>query len=424
MSTNQLTENRSTQQWTYPASFVYVCTTCEPKSCQPTSGKRCATCGNECIRWGETAQTGMDDCSTWHPICDSDTEKCTPAMWSSYHAAPSDTVGHQILLDNRKKGIEALLPLFHEKAATPEMIRHGMELVKKTTEHLNPHQVPVLVVDQPLYDLTKIMQWTFHDIFGEDKFVVMLGGLHIEMALWSTMGDLLRGSGWPETLKKDSGTEMALEDWVVVASQQSPTFKFWLLVHKYQHIIFMFIRAHRERKLELMVTTLRKLVPLFFALDHQNYARWIPIFIRDLEVLPDSIQVEFEKGHWTITRSNRRFSSLPVDQAHEKANKRVKGVGGIIGLTENHDMLERWIMTGRKSAVSLRSLLVQTITMMMKNSLIMRPQKSGSPSKRERHQTDLSEHYRHKPGHDNVQSHGPLPRIHWIRQYFFLQVQG
>jgi len=36
--------------------------------------------------------------------------------------------------------------------------------------------------------------------------------------------------------------------------QQSPTFKFWLLVHKYQQIIF--IRANRERKLELMVSTL------------------------------------------------------------------------------------------------------------------------------------------------------------------------
>ena len=145
---------------------------------------------------------------------------------------------------------------------------------------------------------------------------------------------------------EDSGTEMAVEDWVVVASQQSSTFKFWLLVHKYQQIIFMFIWAHREQKLELMVTTLQKLVPRFFALDHQNYARWVPIFNRDLEGLPDSIQEEFKKGHWTITRSNHHFSSLPIDQAHEQANKRVKGVGGIIGLTENRDMLERWIVTG------------------------------------------------------------------------------
>eukprot|EP00745_Piridium_sociabile_P034702 TRINITY_DN5991_c0_g1_i12.p2 TRINITY_DN5991_c0_g1~~TRINITY_DN5991_c0_g1_i12.p2 ORF type:complete len:424 (-),score=75.51 TRINITY_DN5991_c0_g1_i12:2994-4265(-) len=80
---------------------------------------------------------------------DSDTEKGTPVMWSSFHAARQDAVGQP------EKGIEALLPLFHEKAATPEMIRHGMELVKNTTEHLNPHQIPVLVVDQPLYNLAK-----------------------------------------------------------------------------------------------------------------------------------------------------------------------------------------------------------------------------------------------------------------------------
>ena len=59
------------------------------------------------------------------------------------------------------------------------MIHHGMNLVKKNSEHLNPQQVPVMVVDQPLYDLAKKMQWTFPDIVKEDKFVVMLGGLHI-----------------------------------------------------------------------------------------------------------------------------------------------------------------------------------------------------------------------------------------------------
>ena len=69
----------------------------------------------------------------------------------------------------------------------------------------------------------------------------------------------------------------------------------------------------------------RKLVPLFLALDHQNYARWLPIHIRDLDVVPDSIKAEFEQRYWTITRSNRRFSSIPIDHAHEQANKRVKG---------------------------------------------------------------------------------------------------
>ncbi|KAK2153214.1 hypothetical protein LSH36_304g04015 [Paralvinella palmiformis] len=49
----------------------------------------------------------------------------------------------------------------------------------------------------------------------------------------------------------------------------------------------MFIWAHRE---QTHGHYLRKLVPLFFALDHQNYARRLPIHIRDLEVLPNAIQ--------------------------------------------------------------------------------------------------------------------------------------
>ena len=57
---------------------------------------------------------------------------------------------------------------------------------------------------QPLYDLAKKNQWTFPDFLEKDRFVVLLGGLHIEMALWSTLGDLILGSGWPESLK-DAG---------------------------------------------------------------------------------------------------------------------------------------------------------------------------------------------------------------------------
>lgn len=311
-----------------------------------------------------------------------ETDTVTPIMWSSYHASREDAVGPT------EKGIEALLPLFHEKAATPAMIRHGMDLVKQTTEYLNPQQIPVFVVDQPLYDIAKKMQWTFPDIFAEDKFVVLLGGLHIEMALWSTMGDILRGSGWPEALVEagiakteaaatsflkaadpmrtryahqvtcvaldnlirrayeDSGIEKTFEVWISSTDRENPTRKFWLLIHKYQQIIFMFIRSHRERKFKLLVAALRQLVPLFFALDHQNYARWVPVLIRDLEALPSSIQEEFEAGHWVITRSNHRFSSIPIDHAHEQANKRVKGAGGMIGLTERPSMLERWIVTG------------------------------------------------------------------------------
>ena len=48
--------------------------------------------------------------------------KDTPMMWSSFHAARSDVV------EQPHEDIEALLPFFHEKAATSEMIPHGPSL--------------------------------------------------------------------------------------------------------------------------------------------------------------------------------------------------------------------------------------------------------------------------------------------------------
>ena len=54
-----------------------------------------------------------------------------PVMWSLYHAARSDVVGQC------RQSIEALLAMFYEKAATSDMIRLGLELVRMTTECLH-----------------------------------------------------------------------------------------------------------------------------------------------------------------------------------------------------------------------------------------------------------------------------------------------
>ena len=75
-----------------------------------------------------------------------------------------------------------------------------MNLIKKATELVNPGQVPVLTVDQPLYAIVKKIQWTWPSIYGEDKFVVMMGGLHVEMALLKVIGDFLERSGWTSVM--------------------------------------------------------------------------------------------------------------------------------------------------------------------------------------------------------------------------------
>lgn len=62
----------------------------------------------------------------------------------------------------------------------------------------------MLVFDQPLFALAKFVQWQWPESYGEKRFVVMFGGLHIEMALWNTIGDFLEGPGWTVALT-DSG---------------------------------------------------------------------------------------------------------------------------------------------------------------------------------------------------------------------------
>ena len=46
-------------------------------------------------------------------------------------------------LDSVKKSMEALLRLFYEKVATPDMIRPDLQLVRKTTECINLQKNPI-----------------------------------------------------------------------------------------------------------------------------------------------------------------------------------------------------------------------------------------------------------------------------------------
>ena len=65
---------------------------------------------------------------------------------------------------------------------------------------LNPSQVPIIAADQPIYAVAKQVQWHWPEFYGEDKFVMMFGGLHIKMAALKSIGTLLRDSGWTGAL--------------------------------------------------------------------------------------------------------------------------------------------------------------------------------------------------------------------------------
>ena len=116
--------------------------------------------------------------------------------WAAYHASK------QSIPDEPECSLTltSLLPLFYDEAKSVAMIRHSMDVINTAVANLNPGQIPVITVDQPLYALAKQIQWRWPETHGEDQFVILFGGLHIEMAALKTLGDLLDSSGWTGAL--------------------------------------------------------------------------------------------------------------------------------------------------------------------------------------------------------------------------------
>ena len=109
--------------------------------------------------------------------------------WSAFHAKDVRT-------RNFQTSIISMLPLLHEAAHSISTLKHLMGHVIKMTSYLNPGQTAVIAADQPVYACMKQVQWQWPEECGESKAVIMLGGLHIEMAIDSILGSLLQSSGW------------------------------------------------------------------------------------------------------------------------------------------------------------------------------------------------------------------------------------
>ena len=52
------------------------------------------------------------------------------------------------------------------------------------------------VMEQPLFSIATIIQWNFIATNGVDKYLIMAGGLHIEMTAFKVIGNWLDESGW------------------------------------------------------------------------------------------------------------------------------------------------------------------------------------------------------------------------------------
>ena len=188
---------------------------------------------------------------------------------------------------------------------------------------LNPGQIPVVALDQRLYTIAKKVQWTCPNEFGEDHFVVVLGGMHVEMAFMPMIGDVLEGSGRVDALIKsglgsprvvesslslshvkrtryahevtactlysllqqayqESDCDSSFDDFCDEQVKRHPQFRYWLIIIRLEVILLSFVRSLRQGNFELYIESQKELAPSIFALDHINNARLLPIHSRDM----------------------------------------------------------------------------------------------------------------------------------------------
>ena len=80
----------------------------------------------------------------------------------------------------------------------------------------------------------------------------------------------------------------------------------------------MLVRSIREANFVLFIAVLQKPAPYFFASDLTNYARWLSVFIHDLETLPvtnPNLYREFKAGKFAVQSTCSGFSKMAFDQA-------------------------------------------------------------------------------------------------------------
>ena len=181
-------------------------------------------------------------------------------------------------------------------------------------DHINNGQVPVITFDQPLYTIAKQIQWKWPEINGEETFVIMLGGLHIEKVALSTVGYWLKGSGWTNALVqayvttpgtadsflkvshitctrrahqitlaslfilkkrayenyrltlKENKAAVSFEIWCKERGSRRPHFRYWEIVMEMESCILTFVHSLGERNFDMYLYALTEFVPWFFCI--------------------------------------------------------------------------------------------------------------------------------------------------------------
>lgn len=99
-----------------------------------------------------------------------------------------------------------------------DVIANAISVISAAIKHLDPSQVPVVTVDQPLFALGKAVGGAY----DEDRVVVMLGELHIEMAAFNALGKWILESGPTDLLTNASAPVRGCNRFFAISEPHNP----------------------------------------------------------------------------------------------------------------------------------------------------------------------------------------------------------
>ena len=137
------------------------------------------------------------------------------------------------------------------------------------------------------------------------------------------------------------------------------TASFWLMYSDCVWILVRFQQAVKQNDLDMYKLSIRQLCILLFSADHQNYARYLPVYLTVLTNLPTSHpgsdQLLRDNG-FSVSRSNVPGCRNAIDLAIEHTiNRHAKSSGGVIGFSRNVAAYYRWCVTRHKRAEYVES---------------------------------------------------------------------
>jgi len=135
-----------------------------------------------------------------------------------------------------------------------------------------------------------------------------------------------------------------LDDFVESRSDDM-NFSFWWQYMDMVAILLQYTRAQRDGIWDLHLYSFSLMLPYFKRYDHLNYARWGPVYLVEMQQLPEPVLTEFQRGNFVVKRSAHKFSQVDPDQAMEWINGTGKKGGGIIGITKTTSALCRWTLS-------------------------------------------------------------------------------